>query len=305
MLKYETAGDPMNGTKWTRRTTEKLANLLRDSLGISLCKNTVGKLLGELGFSLKVNKKSIPIKSTPDRDLQFQIIQKKRKEFEALGAPGISVDTKKRELVGTFKNPGTTWTREATPVYDHDFPSSAEGIAIPYGVYDAQRNLGFIFVGTSKDTSEFAINSIATWWGRHGCKQYRGHKELLILADAGGSNNPRHRSWKIGIQEKLCDRYGISVTVCHYPTGASKFNPIERRLFSEITKNWAGRPLDSYETILNYIDGTTTSTGLKVRSYLDENVYEKGIKISEEEMKDLNICNNAVLGRWNYTIKPR
>jgi len=305
LLSYETAGDPMSGTKWTRTTTAKLAELLQDSLGISLCKNTVGKLLGELGFSLKVNKKSIPIKSVPERDLQFQIIEKRRKEFAAKGAPSISVDTKKRELVGPFKNPGTIWTREAIPVYDHDFPSSAEGVAIPYGVYDVQRNLGYIFVGTSKDTSEFAVNSIGTWWGRHGCKQYRGHKELLILADAGGSNNPRHRSWNVQIQEELCDRYGISVIVCHYPTGASKFNPIERRVFSEITKNWAGRPLDSYETILNYLDRTATSTGLKVRSYLDENVYETGVKISDEEMEALNISKHEVLGRWNYTIKPR
>jgi len=225
-MKYEEAGDPITGTKWTRTTTEKVAEILSDSLGISICKNTVGKLLKEeLKFSLKGNRKSIPTKSVPERDPQFQIIKRRRKKFEKTGSPIISVDTKKRELVGLFKNPGKIWVLEAIEVYDHDFPSSAIGIAIPYGVYDVQRNLGYIFVGVSSDTSAFAVNSIVTWWNRHGCKQYRGHKDLLILADAGGSNNPRWRAWRIGIQEQLCDRYGLTVTVCHYPTGTSNDHP--------------------------------------------------------------------------------
>lgn len=304
-MKYEEAGDPITGTKWIRISTEKIAEILRDSMEISVCKNTVGKLLKEMDFSLKVNKKSVPTKNDPDRDRQFEIIKIQRGKFEAMGAPIISIDTKKRELVGLFKNPGTTWLREAIEVLDHDFRSCAVGVAIPYGIYDVQRNLGYVFVGVSSDTSEFAVNSIMRWWNRHGCKQYRGYKEMLMLADAGGSNSPSRRTWLLGLQEKLCDRYGISLTVCHYPTGASKFNPIERRLYSEITKNWAGRPLDSYETILNYIESTTTKTGLKVRAYFDQEEYEKGIKIPDEKIKALHLLRNEVLGKWNYTIKPR
>ena len=215
------------------------------------------------------------------------------------------MDTKKRELIGLFKNPGKIWTRDAVEVYDHDFPSTAKGIAIPYGIYDIEKNLGYISIGISSDTSAFAVNSIVNWWNKHGCKQYRGHKEILILADAGGSNNPRWRAWKLGIQKQLCNKYGLSATICHYPTGASKFNPIERRLFSQITKNWAGRPLDSYETILNYINNTRTETGLKVRAYFDNNIYCKGVKISDKSIKALNITNDKNLKKWNYTIKPQ
>ncbi len=295
----------MTGLKWMRTTPEKVAKILQDSLGISVSKNTVARLLKEMHFSLKANKKIVPTKSDPDRDLQFQVIEKLRREFEANGAPIISVDAKKRELVGLFKNTGTVWTQEAIEVYDHDFPSSAQGVAIPYGIYDVRRNRGYVFVGVSHDTSEFAVNSIVTWWNHHGCKQYRSTDELLILADAGGSNNPRWYRWKLGIQNQLCDRYGLMVTVCHYPTGASRWNPIEHRLFSEISKNWAGRPLDSYETILNYINSTTTSTGLKVRCYLDESEYEKGIKMSDEDIEGLCITKNEILGKWNYTIEPR
>ncbi len=295
----------MTGLKWMRTTPEKIAEILQDSLGISVSKNTVAGLLKELHFSLKANKKNIPTKSDPDRDQQFQVIEELRSEFEAKGAPIISVDAKKRELVGLFKNIGTIWTREAIEVYDHDFPSCADGVAIPYGIYDVQRNRGYVFVGVSHDTSAFAVNSIVKWWNRHGCKQYRSTNELLILADAGGSNNPRWRRWKLGIQDQLCDRYGLVVTVCHYPTGASRWNPIEHRLFSEISKNWAGRPLDSYETIVNYINSTTTSTGLNVRCYLDESEYEKGIKISDEDIETLCVTENNVLGKWNYTIEPR
>lgn len=304
LLKHETAGDPIRGTKWTRTTTEKIAEILRASLGISICKNTVGKLLKEMGYSLKVNRKMIPVSRCPDRNKQFEVIHNVRSEFEDKRNPVISVDAKKRELVGLFKNSGTTWSKKPICVHDHDFPSTAKGVAIPYGVYDVQENLGFLFVGTSHDTPEFAAGSVTKWWRFHGRRQYPDAKELLVLADAGGSNNPRYRAWKQAVQ-KFCDRYGLTIRICHYPTGASKWNPIEHRLFSEVSKNWAGRPLESYETILNYAHTTKTRTGLKVKSYLDLKDYPTGVKVSDEEMERLSIQNSKILGKWNYTIKPR
>jgi len=303
-MKYEAAGDPVKGTKWTRTTTQKIAEILHDDLDISVSANTVGRLLKDMDYSLKANRKTIPTRRHPERDRQFRIIREIRGKFEKEGKPIISVDAKKREKVGQFENTGKVWTQEAIAVNDHDFPSLAKGVAILYGVYDVLENLGFMFVGTSYETSELAVNSIAKWWRFDGRRRYDGTDELLILADGGGSNGATRRMWKKEIQEKLCDRYGLKVWLCHYPPGASKWNPIEHRLFSEISKNWKGHPLDSYETILNYINTTKTTPGLRVRSYFDPKQYEKGIKVSKEEMSSISLERSDVLGKWNYNISP-
>lgn len=303
-MKYETAGDPMTGLKWTRKTTTKISEELR-SLGLDVSPNTVGRLLKEMNFSLRVNHKKISHGPRKDRDLQFAYITKQRKSFAKKGCPVVSVDAKKKELLGNFKNPGRVWSREAIPVNDHDFPSLASGRAIPYGIYDTLANRGSVFVGVSHETPVFSVASIAKWWRYEGQAHYRDAEQLLILADAGGSNGCNRRAWKTELQEKLCDRFGLAVTVCHYPTGASKWNPIEHRLFSEIQKNWAGHPLDSYETTLNYIRTTKTSTGLKVKAYLDKKYYPTKIKTSDEQMDQLLICIHETLPKWNYTLLPR
>ena len=291
--------------KWTRKTTAAIAAELT-ALGIKVSANTVGKLLRELGYSLKVNckKRSNSPTSPKDRDEQFQLIATTRERFEQQGLPIISVDTKKRELVGAFKNPGQAWTREAVSVNDHDFRSLANGVAIPYGIYDVGANLGTVFVGTSKDTADFATDCLCSWWRLYGRWRYEGAKELLILADSGGSNDPRRRAWIYGLQSKMADRYGLTVTATHYPPGCSKWNPIDHRLFSEISKNWAGRPLDSYQTILNYIQSTTTKTGLKVSAHLNETVYDTGVKISDEQWTELHIERHELQPNRNYTLKP-
>ncbi len=243
--------------------------------------------------------------SSPERDQQFAYISEVRERFARDGLPIISVDTKKRELVGLFKNPGTTLRRQAFLVNDHDFRSQAQGVAIPYGVYDEEANRGSVFVGTSHDTSEFAVESIEKWWRYDGRQRYPKSDQLLILADAGGSNSATRRTWKHALQTKLCDRHRLSVTVTHYPAGASKWNPIEHRLFSEISKNWAGEPLRSYETILNYIRTTKTTTGLRVKAYLVKKQYPKSVKISKQQMQELALEKHETLPKWNYTLAPR
>ena len=302
-MKHDTAGDPMTGLKWTRRTTGKIAKELR-SLGIQISRTTVGKLLKGMKYSLRVNHKKLGPAGHRDRDAQFAHIGDLRERFAQEGDPIISVDTKKKEKVGSFKNPGTAWNREPVLVNDHDFASRAIGKAIPYGVYDMQANRGSIFVGTSHDTATFAVESIEKWWRYDGQRRHPGAKQLLVLADGGGGNGSRCRAWKRGIQEKLCDRYGLSVTVSHYPPGASKWNPIEHRLFAEVSKNWAGEPLDSYEKTLNHIRTTETTTGLKVKAYLVSKHYAKGVKVSDDEMSQLCITTDTTLPQWNYTLSP-
>ena len=304
LLEYETAGDPMTRLKWTRKTLRKIAGELA-SFGIQVSANTVGRLLREMDYSLRVNRKEIASSSAPDRNEQMLHIAELRKRFTRAGNPVVSVDTKKKELVGQFKNPGVAWSKSPVLALDHDFRSTAVGMAIPYGLYDWTMNRGSVFVGTSHDTPEFAVESISRWWSAEGSMRYPAARRLLILADGGGSNGPNCRLWKERIQAELCDRYGISVTVSHYPTGASKWNPIEHRLFSEISKNWAGRPLDSYQTILNYIRRTTTMTGLAVTACLVRKKYDTGIKVTNEQMKQLRIVQDSNLPRWNYTIRPR
>jgi hypothetical protein len=300
----DTAGDPVSGIKWSRRTTEKIAGELRSG-GIDVCPNTVARLLKGLGFRLRVNHKKLSGGSGPDRDAQFAYIAAQRDAFARQGWPIISIDSKKRELVGNFKNHGATWRREPTLVNDHDFRSQAKGIALPYGVYDIGANRGYLFVGTSHDTAAFAADNLAKWWAYVGRRRYPGMNDLLVLADGGGSNGARNRAWKHAVQNRLCDRYGLTVTVCHYPTGASKWNPIEHRLFSEVSKNWAGRPLDSYETVLNYARTTRTSTGLEVNAYLVQADYPKGIKISDQAMDQLRLRPHGTQPVRNYTLSPR
>ena len=270
MLTYETAGDPASGLKWTRKTTAKIAEEL-GNLGIRVSPKTVAKLLKEMGFSLRANQKKLSRSSVSpkERNEQFLYIAEQRKSFADKGDIIISIDTKKKELVGNFKNDGQVWTRQAVAVDDHDFRSQAKGVAIPYGIYDMLANLGSIFVGTSYDTSEFAVECLAMWYAFEGRLRYPNTREVLVLADSGGSNGRKRRAWKYWLQVKLCNVFGLTLTVCHYPPGTSKWNPIEHRLFSEISKNWAGHPLDSYKTVLNYIGTTATKTGLKVNSYLN------------------------------------
>ena len=302
LLEHDTAGDPISGLKWTRKTTPKIAAQL-GRLGIHVSPRTVARLLDKLHFSLRVNRKKIGPRH-PLRNQQFLHIAKLRRRFRRQGNPIISVDAKKRELVGNFKNPGAKWTRTPTPVNDHDFRSMAKGIAISYGIYDPQANRGTVFVGTSHETSAFAVSSICQWWDREGCQRYPDSQQLLILADTGGSNSATRGAWKDQIQQHLCDRRGLTVTIAHYPTGASKFNPIERRLFSAISKNWAGEPLESHEKILKFIRTTTTSTGLAVKAYLDRKNYRVGIKPSADRLRQLRITRPKVAPRWNYTISP-
>ena len=301
-MECETAGDPMTSLKWTRKTTEKIARELT-KLGIDVCAKTVGRLLKELGYSLKVNRKKKAAGSGEDRNEQFEQIASHRQRCAGQKTPVISVDTKKKELVGNFKNPGTAWNKKAVAVNDHDFRSQGSGMAAPYGIYDLQANRGSVFVGTSHDTPQFAVASIEKWWRYDGQRRYSNAHELLILADCGGSNGYRCRAWKYELQQ-FSNRHNLTITVSHYPPGASKWNPIEHRLFSEISKNWAGRPLENLDTIKNYISTTATTTGLSVKAYIDSKDYAKGIKISDTQMTQLNIKTLDILPMWNYTISP-
>jgi hypothetical protein len=316
-MKYETAGDPMTALKWTRKTTEKISEEL-SKVGIAVSKTTVGKLLKKMNFSLKTNAKKISNggkskseQEQKERDQQFQYITHHQEQCLRKCIPVISVDTKKKELIGNFKNPGTRYRKEADLTNDHDFQSYAEGKAIPFSIFDGKLNQGYVYVGqqlwkdnsfTSADTPEFAVESIEKWWATYGINQYPGAKELLIVADAGGSNGYRPHMWKFKLQKLLCDKHELTVTVCHYPPGASKWNPIEHRLFSEISKNWRGVPLKNFETVLNYIDSTKTKTGLNVRSELVTKQYKKGIKISKIDIKELRIQPHDIMPKLNYTL---
>jgi Rhodopirellula transposase DDE domain len=273
-------------------------------MGIQVCANTVARLLESMDYALRVNRKTLTTGESAERDQQFNLISEARSGFEQRALPMISVDTKKRELVGNFKNAGAKWDRLPVPVNDHDFRSDAIGVAIPYGVYDLLANRGSIFVGVSHDTPAFAVRSITRWWEREGQVRYRRARQLLILADSGGSNGCRCHAWKTELQSRLCDPFGLTVTVSHYPTGASKWNPIEHRLFSEVSKNWAAEPLDSYQKILNFIRGTRTETGLAVTARLDRTHYPTGLGPGPEKLKGLRISCHPTLPRWNYTISP-
>jgi len=303
LLENVTAGDPMSQWRWTHKTTVKIAAQLR-RLDIRVGARTVARLLNKMRFSLRVNRKNISQASRSTRDQQFGRINRLRRLFCRQGDPIISVDAKKRELVGNFKNAGVKWERASTPVNDHDFRSLASGIALPYGIYDLQANRGSVFVGVSHETSAFAVHSISQWWKREGRPRYPDSQRLLILADTGGSNSATRGAWKDQIQERLCDELGLTVTVAHYPAGASKYNPVERRLFSQISRNWAAEPLTTYDKILKLIGNTVTATGLKVRAYLDRKDYPLKLKPSPARLKELKITRSKVLPKWNYTITP-
>jgi len=294
----------MSEHRWTLKTAVAIAEHLQQQCDIQVSPTKVRQLLLQLDYSLKSNRKCLSAGSSPWRDTQFRIINQQREDFQRSDDPIISVDTKKKELIGLFKNPGRRWCREAVKVQDHDFRSQALGIASPYGIYDRQRNHGVLVVGQSADTPEFAVNSIALWWREHGQHHYPDAQRLLILADAGGSNSARARAFKKFLQEKIADEFALTLVVAHYPTGCSKWNPIEHRLFSEITKKWAGTPLVSFQSLLDAARATRTTTGLRVDAYQDEAVYQKGIKISDQQMARLNLTKNELLGQWNYTITP-
>jgi hypothetical protein len=275
------------------------------NLGITVSPNTVARLLHDIGYSLRVNQKQISTSRSPQRNLQFEYLAELRHRFQRRHLPIISVDTKKRELVGNFKNPGQRWELAPRHVYDHDFRTDSSGVAIPYGIYDVMENCGTLVVGISHDTPTFAAHAIASWWHKEGSTRYRGSRQLLILADTGGSNSCRCFAWKTQVQWQLANSFALAVTVAHYPTGASKWNPIEHRLFSEISRNWAGEPLDSYQKILNYARTTQTQTGLRVTAYLDRRHYPRGLKPTPDQVASLRLQHHETLPEWNYTIKPQ
>jgi len=272
--------------------------------GVNVSANTVARLLHQMGYSLRVNHKKLATDFTPDRNDQFLYLTDLRHHFQSRGLPIISVDTKKRELVGNFKNPGSRWDQSPRLVNDHDFRSDSTGIAIPYGIYDLLANRGSIVIGVSHDTSAFIAHAIEHWWHREGSLRYRRCRQLLILSDTGDSNGYRCRAWKTELQSQLANSFGLTLTVAHYPTGASKWNPIEHRLFSEISKNWAGEPLDSYQKILNFIRSTRTETGLSVTAHLDRRHYPTGVEPTVAQLRKLRLQPHDVLPRWNYTILP-
>lgn len=322
VMEYEKAGDPTAcGLKWIRRTPEKIAEQLA-LLGIEVSGKTVGKLIKELKYSLRCNSKKISNggkkltkEEMEERNEQFEYVKKKREEFVKQGYPVISVDTKSKEMIGNFKNPGTRYKKESDLVFDHDFKTYGIGRAIPGGIYDIQRYEGFVYVSqslwdkdkkefTSSETSEFVVDNITKWWKSYGKKKYHSSNKILILIDSGGANGYKSRMWKIKLNKLFCNKYGMEATVCHYPAGASKWNPIEHRLFSEISKNWQGTPLESYETVLKYIRRTKTKTGLKVRAQLVAKRYIKGKKVSNEDFETIKIRPHDTIPKWNYTLVP-
>jgi hypothetical protein len=304
MLKDEVAGDPMTEQKWIRSSLIRLSARLADE-GYQASSSTVARLLKKMGFSLKANKRKQGMSGCPDRDVQFKYIASQKQQFITASLPIISIDTKKKELIGDFRNKGQTWRRQAEEVNEHDFPGAAKCRAVPFGIYDPTRNEGYVYVGVSNDTPQFAVQSIARWWEDEGRRRYQKAVALLILADSGGSNGCRARAWKLSLQEKLCDESGLKVTVCHYPTGCSKWNPIEHRLFSFISKNWEGKPLRTLEVMLGYIRGTSTVTGLSVKAFLDEGFYARGQKVTGEDIEGLRLTAHTVCPKWNYTLHPR
>ena len=302
IMDENTAGDPMSLLKWTNKSTYKIADELK-KLKHKIDPDTVGRLLKNNDYSLQANKKSIEGSSAPERDAQFRYINEQAKDFTNHGYPVISVDAKKKENVGEFKNSGRIWTKkyQAKEVNVYDFPSLGNGRATPYGIYDVNRNEGMVNVGMSYDTSEFAVESIRQWWLLFGRKNYPNAKGLMICADGGGSNGSRNKGWKFHLQE-LVNQIGIPITVCHYPPGTSKWNKIEHCMFSFITMNWRGKPLVNFETVVKLIGATKTKKGLTVSSRLDQNEYNKGVKISDEDMAKLKMELHFLHPKWNYSI---
>ncbi len=304
IIEPDTRGDPESPLRWTCKSVRNISDYLGEQ-GYSVSRQTVARILHKMEFSLQGNRKTKEGKDHPDRDKQFRFINSMCKRFLSKGDPVISVDTKKKELVGEYKNAGREWHKKggAIEVNGHDFPDPKVSKAIPYGIYDIGNDSGWVNVGITADTAEFAVSSISHWWKYVGSHRYSDSKKLLICADAGGSNGYRLRLWKRELQQ-LVDTCEIEISVCHFP-GTSKWNKIEHRLFSFISLNWRGKPLTSYQVIINLIASTTTKTGLTVKARLDEKLYTKGKKVTDQEMKSLKLLKNKFHGEWNYTIKPR
>jgi hypothetical protein len=303
LVRDATAGDPVKGLKWTKKTSRKLSRVLKRR-GYRVGPDTVRRLLRQRKYVLRANRKRLNRKRDPDRDRQMRYLARWRRAYQKAGFPVISVDTKQRELIGNFKNPGRTWRQTRLDVLESDYPSEAEGVAIPYGIYDLTRDEGFVVVGTSHQTPQFAVAAIRLWWIKVGRRVYPGKKHLLIEADCGGANGNRCWLWKYGLQQ-LADEFGLTIIVTHLPTNASKWNPIEHKLFCHIEQNWAGQPLIRYETVLKFIRTTRTETGLRCQAYLDTTEYETGLKITGEQKAQINLTLHRVLPRWDYTIEPR
>lgn len=305
ILAESTAGDPMAPLKWTVKSTRTLSGELR-LLGHSVSPSTVGRIVSDMGYSLQANLKTIEGGDHPDRDSQFRHIAAQVKKNVKAGEPVISVDAKKREQIGNFRNAGRTYRKKGhpTPVNVYDFRRLATGVATLYGMYDQQRNQGMVNVGVSHDTAQYAVESICQWWHRFGRRHYPNAKNLLICADGGGSNSSRSNLWRLRLQD-FCDSTGLSVTVCHYPPGTSKWNKIEHRMFSFISMNWKGIPLVNYETVINLIGHTTTRKGLKLSARLDRHEYKTKLKATRADMATLNLVGHAFHPQWNYTISPR
>lgn len=305
LLEPATRGDPESPLRWTCKSTRKLAEELERQNHI-IGDRKVAQLLHDLDYSLQSNRKTKEGASHPDRDAQFEYINSKTKQFQARGQPVISVDTKKKELIGDFKNVGQEWRPKGEPeeVQVYDFKDKALGKGIPYGVYDITDNVGWVSVGKDHDTAEFACETIRRWWRKMGIQRYANANSLLIIADGGGSNGRRSRLWKVSLQ-KFADETQLKISVCHFPPGTSKWNKIEHRMFCHITQNWRGKPLVSHEVMVNLIGSTTTKKGLKISAEIDRNGYQTGIKIYDKEMDELNIEKDDFHGEWNYKICPR
>ena len=305
LLDPVTRGDPMSLLRWTCKSAAKLSVALQTQ-GHAVSERTVNRLLHDLGYSLQANRKTLEGRAHPDRDAQFHYINRRAKAFQKQGQPMISVDTKKKELVGQFRNGGREWYPQGQPeeVQVHDFPDKVLGKVIPYGVYDEATNSGWVSVGIDHDTAEFAVETVRRWWRHMGSQAYPQAKRLLITADGGGSNGSRCRLWKLELQ-RWADEIGLRISVCHFPPGTSKWNKIEHRMFCHITENWRGRPLVSREVVVNLIGYTTTKTGLAIRSALDENCYPTGREVTAQQMESLSMKQDKFHGEWNYTIQPR
>ncbi len=299
-----TRGDPENPLRWTCLSTRQLAATLT-AQGYRIGRQTVAHLLAELGYSLQGNRKTTEGTSHRDRDAQFHYIHGQVQAFQGRGQPVVSVDTKKKELVGDFKNGGQEWRPKGNPerVRTHDFVDKVLGKVNPYGVYDPVANVGWVSVGVDHDTAEFAVETLRRWWEKMGRLRYPAATEVLVTADGGGSNGSRVRLWKVALQ-RLANATGLRITVCHFPPGTSKWNKIEHRMFSHISMNWRGKPLVSHEVIVNLIASTTTQTGLKIEVEMDHNLYPKGLRVPDEELEKINMQKADFHGEWNYTIRP-
>ena len=303
MISEETAGDPMGPQKWLRSSLRSLSRRLAEQ-GHQACIHTVARLLRKMGYSLQVAKRKPAGVHHADRDEQFKYIAALKTQFLGENLPVISIDTKKKELIGNYRREGKTWRKEPLEV-DSYFASYAECVAVPFGIYDVAQNVGYVTVGTSHNTAEFAVNCLVSWWKLHGRSAYAHADHVLILADGGGGNGYNLRTWKKDLQDRFCDAFRLKVTLSHYPTACSKWNPIEYRLFSHISINWAGQPLRNLDVMLAFIRGTTTTKGLRVEAYLDRAIYRKGRKVTDRQLKELALSAHEICPRWNYTPSPR